>query len=124
MSRTSIGLEGTLASLPLLALPLYRGARLTDALSLSTGVEAWVSLRPLALLEVFVGPIVISWLLTLAEKVGCYWVMLCSQAPGWAQARMQEDRISKLGWSLVKAPKRRPGTHQIGNSSLWSAECE
>lgn len=44
---------------------LYRGARLTDALSLGTGIEAWLFLHPLALLEVFVDPIVISWLLML-----------------------------------------------------------
>lgn len=42
VSRMSIGLEGTLASLPFLGPPLYRGARLTDALSLGTGVEAWL----------------------------------------------------------------------------------
>lgn len=40
-----------------LAPPLYRGARLTEALSLVTGVEAWLFLHPLALLEVFVGPL-------------------------------------------------------------------
>ena len=65
VTRPSIGLEGTLASLPLSAPPLYCGARLTNALILGTGVEAWLSLHPLTLLEVFVGPIVISWLLTL-----------------------------------------------------------